>query len=80
MTTYTIELCYESGRKVYIPLVAATDSRATKKMREYLQTNRCQLANVNAFLWFQRGFRRARDGQSGYLNQDGANPTGKAWK
>ena len=76
MTTYAIELSYESGRTVEIPLAVATDSQATKKMREYLQTNRRQLMDVNAFL----SFRRTSDGQHGYLNQDGASPTGKAWE
>lgn len=74
MTTYAIELSYESGRTVEIPLAVKIDSQATKKMREYLRTN--QLMDVNAFL----SFRRTTDGQHGYLNQDGASPTGKAWE
>lgn len=75
-TTYAIELAYESGETKYVPLSAKTDSEATKLMREYLSTNRRQLVDMNAFLAFDR----STDGQHGYLNQDGASPTGKSWK
>ncbi len=76
LTTYAIELQYESGREEYVPLLTViTDSQATQQMRAYLSTNARQLLDVNAFL----AFYRASDGQRGYLNQDGASPTGKAW-
>ena len=74
MITYSIELSYESGETVEVPLAASNDSQARQKMGEYLRTNGPQLMEVNAFL----SFRRSRDGQHGYLNQDGASPTGKA--
>jgi hypothetical protein len=75
MTTYSIELCYESGEKKYVPLAAKSDSQATKLMRDYLKTSSRQLMDVNAFLAFDRD----SDGQHGYINQDGASPTGKTW-
>jgi len=74
--SYAIELSYESGKTVEVPIDATTDSQARKKMKEYIRTNKRQLMDVNAFLSFRRG----SDAQHGYLNQDGASPRGKAWE
>lgn len=73
-TTYAIELSYESGRTEEIALKSTTDSQAEREMRKYLKA-KSKGEDVNAFLSF---FRKS-DGQHGYLNQDGASPTGKAW-
>lgn len=75
--TYSIEMQFESGEKKHIPVAATSDSQATKIMRAYMQMWDCLQLNqhVNAYLCFSR----SSDGQKGYLNQDGASPTGEAW-
>jgi hypothetical protein len=74
MTTYAIELSYESGRTESVPLTAKTQAGAVRQLRQWLADNPAAQASVYL------GFFRSTDGCHGYINTGGASPTGKAWR
>lgn len=73
-TNYSIEITYESKQADYIPLDARSDSQAIKQLGQWRKTNTVS-QGANIFL----AFSRASDGQHGYINPDGAAPTGRKW-
>ena len=70
MTTYTIELQYQTMDVDYVQLPARSDAEAVRQMEQYPRPE-----NARAYLTFYR----ESDGQYGYINRDGASAVGKSW-
>jgi hypothetical protein len=71
---YSIELEHESGTNESLPLIAKNDQQAEAELKNWLKANTIP-EDCHVYL----AFYRACDGQHGYLNPDGASPTGKPW-
>lgn len=76
-TKYSIEMVDGNGESDYITLAARTDQEAERALKAWL-TSKVRIA-LPATTHVYLGFFRSSDGQHGYLNSDGASPTGKAW-
>jgi hypothetical protein len=70
MTSYELVISSEYGDE-YIPLIAKTDDQARKAAAKYAAENPKQTVFC--------AFSRTSDAQGGYINREGASPTGSAY-
>lgn len=70
MTNYEIVTSSADGDN-YIPISAKTDEQARKAASDYAGEHPDEMVFCS--------FMRSSDGQRGYINRDGASPTGSAY-